>query len=78
MIILNGLFWLIVIIITFLGEFTTLISNQIGLHRGLDMIFSILIAIVIYFIYSTNQQINKLNKDIAKVNKLIDEKNNKK
>ncbi|WP_365316776.1 DUF2304 domain-containing protein [uncultured Methanobrevibacter sp.] len=72
-----SLFWIIAIIITFLGDFTSLISKMVGFGRGLDMIFAIAIGILVYFSYYTIRKMNDLNENISKLNKILNEKNKK-
>ncbi|WP_461463009.1 DUF2304 family protein [Methanobrevibacter sp.] len=72
-----SLFWIIAIIITFLGDFTSLISKIIGFGRGLDMIFSISIGVLLYFSYYTIRKINDLSDNISKLNEILDEQNKK-
>lgn len=78
LLILWALFWFFAVIITFLGDFTSLMSKFIGFGRGLDMIFTIAIAVLLYFIYSTNQKIDDLSENISKLNKIIEDRENNK
>lgn len=72
------LFWIIAIIITFLGDFTTLMSNYIGFKRGLDLAITGAIGIILYFTYTTLERVKDTEENLKKLDKIIDELNDKK
>lgn len=72
------LFWIIAVIITFLGDFTTLMSNYIGFKRGLDLIISAAIALILYFTYQTIDKVKETQETIKKLDSIIDEMNKNK
>ncbi|MCI6774377.1 MAG: DUF2304 domain-containing protein [Methanobrevibacter boviskoreani] len=77
LIVLWDIFFILMIVVSFLGDFTTFMSNYIGFRRGLDLIFSAALAILLYFSFKTAQKVEELNDNIYKLNSIID-KNNKK
>jgi hypothetical protein len=65
------------VIVSFLGEFTTIMSNYIGFKRGLDLIFTTALAILIYFSFKTAKKAEELHDNINKLDAIIDKKNKK-
>lgn len=52
-------------------------SKIVGFGRGLDMIFSISIGVLLYFSYYTIRKINDLNDNISKLNEILNENDKK-
>lgn len=65
------LLWIFMVVIGFYPPITDLIAKFFGFNRGLDIVFVIAIGLLIYLIFRLYSKIEKQDKQITKLIRLI-------
>ena len=62
-----GLIWVAVIIIAFVPNITSSISNILGIRRGIDVLIYLGMILLFYLIFRLYVKIDRIERDITKI-----------